>query len=267
MPLASLATFDSFAVRGDAGALRARSLIEEVPVALTAGGSTLAVMMATPADLEDFALGFCLGEGAIADPREFEGVEILHFDEGVEVRMTLAPTAEERFLKRRRMMAGPVGCGLCGLESLIEAAHRPPEVTAAGSIGPRAIAAALQGLSVAQRLHGATRSAHGAGLWDCRRGRLTLMREDVGRHNALDKLFGAAMREGLAPDQTAVVLTSRVSVELIQKCARFGAPILIAMSAPTTLAVRAAETAGLTLIGVARDDGFEAFTRRDRLEF
>lgn len=254
------------AYRRSAGEPGSRALIEETPVALTASGSTLAVMMATPSDLEDFALGFCLSEGVARRASEVEEMEVLAFDEGIELRLSLTPEAERRFHARRRNLMGPTGCGLCGVESLAAAVAPSPEVTTPGRISAASIRAALGALDAAQRLHAATRAAHGAALWDCRERRLLALREDVGRHNALDKLAGAVARRGLPLDGTAVLMTSRVSVELVQKAAWLGAPILIALSAPTTLAVRAAERAGLTLIGVARSDGFEAFTRPDRLE-
>jgi formate dehydrogenase accessory protein FdhD len=180
--------------------------------------------------------------------------------------MWLAPARADALAERRRHMAGPVGCGLCGLDSL-EAALRPAaRLTAAGPrLARHDITAALAALRETQALHDTTRAVHAAGLYTPGRG-LLAAREDVGRHNALDKLAGAAARRELDTSQSAVVLTSRVSVDLVQKTARLGAPVLIAVSAPTAHAVRLADEAGLTLIASARDDGFEVYTHPNRLD-
>jgi FdhD protein len=160
-------------------------------------------------------------------------------------------------------MVGPSGCGLCGVESLESAVPTPPRVTSEVTLAPADIDAAVRAATRAQALGSATRACHAAGAW--RRGAgLVALREDVGRHNALDKLVGALARAGeAAPD--VVVLTSRVSVEMVQKTAVLGAPVLVAISAPTSLAVATAEAAGITLIAVARDDGFEVFTHPGRI--
>lgn len=243
----------------DAGA---RVTAEETPVALVHDGSTTAVMMATPADLEDFAIGFSLTEGVVASLADIRGLEVAASDLGVEVRMWLAPARAAQVAARRRRLAGPTGCGLCGVESLAEASRPPTRIESALRVAPAALLAAMQALSEAQELGRRTRAAHAAGFWA--HGELVAMREDVGRHNALDKLVGALARQDRAPDGV-VLLTSRVSVEMVQKTAALGAPILCAVSAPTTLAVRSAEAAGLTLVAVARSDGLEVFTRPERL--
>lgn len=242
-----------------------RLLAEEVAVALVFDGSTQAVMMATPADLEDFALGFALTE-ALARPEEVDSLEVLREGPGIELRLWLRPGAGARLAARRRAMAGPVGCGLCGIESLEEALRPPPALPA----GPRAllppeeVVAAMAALAPAQPLHAATRGAHAAGFWVPGRG-LVALREDVGRHNALDKLAGALLAAGERPGAGAVVMSSRASVDLVQKAARLGAPVLVANGAPTAEAVRSAEGAGLTLIAFARGDGFEIFTCPERI--
>ena len=243
----------------------AREIPEETPVALVYDASTYAVMMATPADLEDFAVGFSLTEGVVDTPGEIRGLEIVDQPLGVEIRMWLAPNRAARLAARRRMMAGPTGCGLCGIDSLEQAVRRwPPVDGAAVRITPHEILAAMAALTAAQPLGAATRAAHAAGYWRPGQG-LVAAREDVGRHNALDKLIGALARAGERGDDGAVLLTSRVSIEMVQKTARLGAPILIAVSAPTALAIRTAEEAGVTLIAVAREDGFEIFTHPQRL--
>jgi FdhD protein len=240
-----------------------RVLPAETPVALVHDASTTAVMMATPADLEDFAVGFSLTEGVVERADQIRSIEIVETEVGVEVRMWLEPGVGAALTARRRRMAGPTGCGLCGIDSLTEAARTPRPVEAALTLSSSQIQQALAALSGQQALGGLTRAVHAAGFWSPSDG-LVAAREDVGRHNALDKLAGALARAG-AGATGAVVLTSRVSVEMVQKTAAIGAPILIAVSAPTALAVRTAEAAGITLVAVARADGFEVFTRPERI--
>jgi FdhD protein len=222
------------------------------------------VMMATPADLEDFAAGFTLAEGIVAHPGEIEELEVIHTPLGIELRMWIGAGCLGALEARRRRLAGPTGCGMCGLESLAQATRSLPPVPEGPCLAPADIGAAMASLAPAQRLHGATRAMHAAGFWQPGRG-LVALREDVGRHNALDKLAGAMARGGIDASAGVLALTSRVSVELVQKAARMGAPVLAAISAPTALALQAAEAAGLTVIGVARDDGFEVFTGAHRL--
>ncbi|RAH98352.1 formate dehydrogenase accessory sulfurtransferase FdhD [Acuticoccus sediminis] len=243
-----------------------RHLPEETPVAITYRGSTHAVMMATPADLEDFATGFSLSEGAAATAADVLGTEILEWDEGVELRVTLSDDAGTRVAERRRAMAGPVGCGLCGLDSLAEAARLPPPVVTDATFSARDLVEATATLSSFQTLNGVTRAMHAAAFWSPRRA-IETVREDVGRHNALDKLSGALARTGCDAAGGAVIMTSRVSVELVQKTAILGAPVLVAISAPTALAVRVATAAGVTLACVTRRDGFDVFTHPDRIRF
>jgi len=241
-----------------------RLIAGETPVALVHDASTTAVMMATPADLEDLALGFTLTERIVATLDEIQGVDIVENELGIEARIWLKPGSGAAFAERRRQIAGPTGCGLCGLDSLSQAVRAPPQVGRALNLAPGDIQSALAALAPAQTLGAATRAVHAAAWWTKADGLLAI-REDVGRHNALDKLVGAlARRDPATPG--VLVLTSRVSVEMVQKAAVLGAEILVAVSAPTTLAVRTAEAAGITLIGIARDDGFEVFTCPERLE-
>jgi FdhD protein len=241
-----------------------RAIPEETAVALTYNKASFAVMMATPRDLEDFALGFSLTEGIVCAPGEIEEIEIVRRARGMEARMWLVPDRLAAFDQRRRHIAGPVGCGLCGLESLEAAMRDVPRVRTDARLTPTMIAAALAALAPAQALHRETAAVHAAGFWHPARG-LIAAREDVGRHNALDKLVGAVARAGQDPDGGAVLLTSRVSVEMIQKAAVLGAPVVVAVSAPSALALRSAKAAGITLVAVARRDGFEVFTHARRI--
>jgi FdhD protein len=238
-----------------------RVLPEEVAVALSFNGTTQAVMMATPADLVDFGYGFALTEG-IAGPEDILSVEIEPLPRGHDVQVWLKPEAEARLAARRRTMSGPVGCGLCGIDSVEQALRDVPVVQpSAFRMTPAQVLAAVAALPGEQRLHDATRAVHGAAFWN---GRVLLAREDVGRHNALDKLVGAMVRTG-TPPEGAVILTSRVSTDMVQKVAMLGAPMIIAVSAPTAEAVALAETSGITLIALARGDRFEVFSHSDRL--
>ena len=254
----------SLARRGGVSFATTRVVPDEQAVAFTSNGSTHAVMMATPADLEDFAVGFALTEGLIESRSEIENLEIVTMPLGIEARVWLKGDRAEAYAKRRRSMAGPTGCGLCGIESL-EAAMRPlSKVTADLKVSPQSIVAAMASLDPAQTLNDQTHAVHGAAFWTEREG-LVAVREDVGRHNALDKLIGALVRAGRTAANGLVLMTSRVSIELIQKAARLNAPVLVAVSAPTAAAIRLADEAGITLVAVARRQDFEAFTHTERL--
>jgi FdhD protein len=220
-------------------------------------------MMATPADLEEFALGFSLTEGIVTRAEEIEAVEVLQQSEGVVLRIALAAARADVLWERRRYLAGPSGCGLCGIESPAQALRATPRVASALTLSCDAVGEAMARLSRLQTLNSETRAVHAAGFWHGRHGLLAL-REDVGRHNALDKVAGALARRGVAAADGAILLTSRISVEMVQKAAMIGAPVVIAVSAPTTLAVRVAEEAGITLAAIARADGFEIFTHAHR---
>ncbi|TXI02635.1 MAG: formate dehydrogenase accessory sulfurtransferase FdhD [Pseudorhodobacter sp.] len=247
-------------VFGRGGAGSSRELPAEVAVALSYNGSTQAVMMATPADLVDFAYGFSLTEG-IATRDEIDSIDVVETDLGIDLQIWLKAPAEERQRARRRSMAGPVGCGLCGIDSLEEAARKPRVVPDSGfAMTPREIMQAMTDLTAHQPLHDITRAAHAAAFWS---DGIKATREDVGRHNALDKLIGAVGEIPHPPG--AVVLTCRTSIDMVQKCAAAGFPILIAASAPTATAVEMADAAGITLVALARPDGFEVFTHPNRI--
>ncbi|MDH4441721.1 MAG: formate dehydrogenase accessory sulfurtransferase FdhD [Rhizobium sp.] len=242
-----------------------RSVPEEIPVAFSYGGSTHAVMMATPTDLDDFAVGFSLAEGIIERAEQILSIEAVEVDAGIDLQITLEVDTAEALVSRRRRMAGPVGCGLCGIESIEQATRSVPLIAEDGfRLSPRDLVEAMRLLGAQQVLNRETRAVHGAGFYIPGRG-LVALREDVGRHNALDKLVGAVLRGGFNPATGLVAVTSRLSVEMVQKAAILGSPILAAISVPTALAIRTAEQAGLTLVGIARDDDFEIFTRADRL--
>ncbi|WP_372611205.1 formate dehydrogenase accessory sulfurtransferase FdhD [Aquicoccus sp.] len=248
------------------GAVRVhRTLPEESAVAMVYDGTTQAVMMATPADITDFALGFSLGEGIVDDPAQIEEIEVAPQENGIEARMWLHPDRRAALEARRRYMAGPVGCGLCGIDSLSEATRPLPPVSGDALRLARAeVAQAADALRAHQPLHDQTHASHAAGFIVPGQG-IVMAREDVGRHNALDKLIGALARARIAPASGAFVLTSRLSVELVQKCAMAGGPALVAVSAPTAHALRLAEGAGITLAAFARGGGFDVYSHPHRI--
>lgn len=241
-----------------------RTLPEEVPVALVFNGTTQAVMMASPADLADFALGFALTEGIVTDPSQVDDFEIVEHAQGIEARFLLEDVRAKALSARRRFMAGPVGCGLCGIDSLDQALRRVPRVTSDLRLKVAEVARATDALRRHQRLHDMTRATHAAGFMTSGRS-VFMAREDVGRHNALDKLIGALAHEGLDASQGAAVMTSRLSIELVQKCALAGIPVLVAVSAPTGAAVRLAQEAGITLAAFARSGGFDIYSHPHRI--
>ncbi len=241
-----------------------RATPEESAIALVYDGSTQAVMMASPQDVEDFAVGFSLTEGIVADASEIESLDVVVHELGLEARMWLAKEPSRALGSRRRNLAGPTGCGLCGVDSLEQAAKPARKIVADGAFSAADIHAALEALQRAQTLNFETRAVHGAGFYRPGEG-LLAVREDVGRHNALDKLAGHLARSSVDAARGFVVLSSRVSVEMVQKTAMIGAPLLVAVSAPTALGVRMAEEAGITLVAIARGDGFEVFTHPRRV--
>jgi len=242
-----------------------RMVPEETPVAFSFAGTTHAVMMASPADFEDFALGFSLTEGIIDQPEEIEAIEVEDHGAGIDIQIRLKDKANDRFQARRRRLAGPVGCGLCGIESIEEAMRSVDDVGRdAITLSAADIVQSVKLLSKVQPMHAETGAVHAAGFYVPGKG-IVQAREDVGRHNALDKLAGALSKKGINGADGAVVVTSRVSVEMVQKTAAIGASFIIAVSAPTALAVRTAEEAGMTLVALVRGEDFDVFTLPERV--
>ena len=232
-----------------------RATIVEAPIAIEINGLAYAVMMATPADLDDFALGFCLSEQLIAVPTQFEGCEASELERGWLLRITLAGDCAAPLVERARLRLTEGSCGLCGIESLDQVLRPLPSVTATIDITDRAIFAAGAALRERQPLGRATGAAHAAAF--CRAdGTILTVREDVGRHNAFDKLIGALARAGLSPTDGFVLLSARCSFELVQKAVLAGVPLLATVSAASTLALEAAQAHGLRLVSLLRNDSF-----------
>ena len=231
----------------------------EVPVNIVYATLPYAVMMASPGDFEDFAVGFSVTEGIVADAGEVRGVAVSVVPRGVVVDVELVPAALRRHMARRRSMAGRTGCGVCGIESLEQLPAARPVMAAGAAVGWAVIRRALLELEGRQVLHAATRAVHAA-AWCAADGAILLVREDVGRHNALDKLIGGCLRAGLGAGDGFVVLTSRCSFEMVEKVAAFGAGTVVAISAPTSLAIERAAALGVRLVAVARPDGAIGFT-------
>lgn len=258
------------------GVLKAsqRQVAEELPVAFSYGGTTHAVMMASPQDIEDFAIGFSLCEGIIAQASEIGAMDIQSFPAGIDVQMQLSDLKRDALTARRRHMAGPVGCGLCGIESITEAVREfPPVADSDFTLSSEQIVQAAEQMWDLQILHRATGAVHAAGFYQAHQtsGEILAVREDVGRHNALDKLAGFLLRgagkaENADPARGAVVVTSRVSLEMVQKTAAIRSPVIMAISAPTALAIRTAEALNITLVALVRGAEFDVYTHPHRIK-
>ncbi|PHV12157.1 formate dehydrogenase accessory sulfurtransferase FdhD [Chitinimonas sp. BJB300] len=239
---------------------RAESLAEETPIALVYNGISQAVMMATPLDLEDFVLGFSLSEGIIAHAGELLDIESVSSERGISMELRITEARFQQLKARRRSLTGRTGCGLCGQETLEQAIRPIPKVNSNYSLAPAEVSQAVAHLSTQQPLNAITGAVHAAGLWQHS---AFLLREDVGRHNALDKLIGAyawlTTRDGL------VVISSRASYEMVHKVATAGFAIVAAISAPTALAVKLADEAGVCLIGFTRESRMTVYTHPQRL--
>ncbi len=230
-----------------------RAVAVETAINIVYGDAPYAVMMTTPADIEDFVVGFSITEGVVERADEIRGVEIVQSHDGYVVSASLKPDALRRHLARRRNLSGRTSCGLCGVESLDQIPSASGRVRGA-AIRASAFASALQALADRQPLFAETRATHAA-AWCDGQGAVSLVREDVGRHNALDKMIGACLRARIAPADGFVLITSRCSFEMIEKTAIFGAATLVSVSAPTSLAIDRAKALGVTLVAVARNDG------------
>lgn len=250
-------------VRGGIEGTRTHDLVaEEIPVAMVYNGVSHAVMMASPCDLEDFALGFCLSEGILQRPDQLFSIEIKPGENGIEVDMHISGDCYARLREQRRNMAGRTGCGLCGTESLAHVVRTLERMAPQPLPGNEAVQEALQNLKKHQPLQLQTGATHGA-AWCDAQGRIVLAREDVGRHNALDKLIGARLREygDQAFGEGFALISSRASFEMVQKSASVGISTLVAVSAPTALAIREAQKSGMNLIGFARPGRHVIYTR------
>jgi len=266
-------TFSAYAtceypvIRVSASVLTSQSdmIAEEVPVALVYNGVSHAVMLATPQDLEDFALGFSLSEGILDAPSDLYSVEVVQQLQGIELQLDVATLCFARLKEKRRSMTGRTGCGLCGSESLAQALRMPMQKLIKRTvISSKVITLAFHNIREQQKLQALTGATH-ASAWVNSAGEIEILREDVGRHNALDKLVGAMAKRDLASDGF-VLTTSRASYEMVQKTVNAGVNILVAISAPTGLAVRVADKLGLTLIGFARDNSYVVYSHAENIQ-
>lgn len=233
-------------------------LAEEMPVALEYNGVAHAVMLATPSDLEEFALGFSLSEGIIASAQECYEIDVEHGTEGITLHLRIGNAAFMMLKERRRSLAGRTGCGLCGAESLRQVLRPLPRLTSGDRLSARSIQGALRSLQTLQPLQQITGGTHAA-IWCTPDGNVRAGFEDVGRHNALDKLIGGMAKASIDYRNGFALITSRASVEMVQKAATMGMPALVAISAPTGLAVRTAQDCGMTLIAFARGEDFVGY--------
>jgi FdhD protein len=249
---------------GDKHANQDDCIAEEAPIALMYNGEPHAVMLATPLDLEDFALGFSLTEAIVASPGEVESIKVYQRSEGIEVRLRIPEARCAGAAEKGRNLAGRTGCGLCGARTLQQAMRRPGPVGQGVQVSAPELIRVLAELSEHQRLNRITGAVHAA-AWAVPGQGIQWVREDIGRHNALDKLIGALARQGVDFGSGFVVVTSRASYEMVQKCASVGIGFLAAISAPTGLAVRLAEDAGVTLVGFARGDKHVVYANPQRL--
>ena len=240
-----------------------RATPTETAIGLSFDGRPHTVLMATPADIEDLAVGFTLTEG-VAAYGDIGEVTVKAAAEGVLVDLRLSPSSRVR-KARPRTLEGRSSCGLCGVQRLADAARPLPLVVSEQRFHPWAVQRAVAALGQRQRLGRLTRATHAA-AFAAADGQLGPVREDIGRHNALDKLAGGLSRAGIDPAAGFVVVTSRCSFEMVEKTARLGCPMIVAISAPTDLAIRKAEEAGIALVALARDDGHTVFSRADRME-
>jgi len=240
------------------------AIAEEVPIALVYNDRPHVVMMATPRDLDDFVLGFSLSENVIGGAGELASIETQTLLEGIEVRMRIPDERAEALESRRRNLTGRTSCGLCGAQALEDAVRQPPKVGGGPSIDNDILHRALAQMHDLQPLNVATGATHAA-AWAHSDGTIALLREDVGRHNALDKLIGAMAKARENVDDGFLVVTSRASYEMVQKSATIGIALLAAISAPTALAIHLAEETGMTLIGFARPEGHVVYARPERI--
>jgi FdhD protein len=240
------------------------AIAEEVPIALLYNDRPHVVMMATPRDLDDFALGFSLSEAIIGAADELSSIGTQTLLEGIEVRLRIPDARAQALEKRHRNLTGRTSCGLCGAQALEDAVRQPPHVGAGPRIDAETLHRTLEQLHDRQPLNVATGATHAA-AWARLDGDVALLREDVGRHNALDKLIGAMAKSNERVDDGFLVVTSRASYEMVQKSATVGIALLAAISAPTALAIHLAEETGMTLVGFARPEGHVVYANPERI--
>jgi FdhD protein len=243
---------------------RTEQVAEETPVAIVYNGIPHVVMMATPSDLEDFALGFSITEELIRSPADLTSIQVVRYGQGIEIQATVAPECEATIASRNRRLTGRTGCGICGTDSIEGVLKQLHPVASSATVTTAVLENACRLLVGHQALNSAAGAVHAAG-WASLAGEVQLAREDVGRHNALDKLIGAMLARGVDPRSGFLVVTSRASFEMVQKATVFGAALLTAISGPTGLAVRIAEQAGLTLVGFARAGRLTVYTHGARV--
>ena len=237
----------------------------EIPVALTYNKRSHVVMMVTPTSLEDFAMGFSLTEGIIDGPADILDISVLAREKGLELAITVNQASFSRLDAQRRNLVGKTGCGLCGAETLDQAMRNPAVVTSEVSLSANALQIAVQSLNDHQPLQMLTGAVHGA-AWCSTSGEIQELREDVGRHNALDKLIGYLIRSGFNPAEGFLLVSSRASYEMVYKAAAAGVEVLVAVSAPTTLAIDFAHRSGITLVGFARPGRHNVYTFEKRIQ-
>ena len=260
---APVVSHDFERISADAREAETASLAAEVPVALVYNGRPHAVMMCTPADLEDFAIGFTVTE-LIAPAGDIRRTDVVKYARGIELQIEIPADAAERLSERTRAMTGRTGCGLCGVEVIGDALREPRLIASSLKVSRQALWRAGETLGAQQPLNRDTNAIHAA-AWAAADGTLRIVREDVGRHNALDKVIGALARERIDASAGFVVVTSRASYELVQKAAVANIPLLAAVSRPTVLAVELAETAGITLVGLLRGRTANVYAHVERI--
>ncbi len=261
---ATFATFDIVKWRNGNYQQTQDKIAEEVPIAFVYNGISHAVMLATPSDLEDFALGFSLTEGILGNAKELYSCDVTPEASGIRVELEIASERLWVLKEKRRSLAGRTGCGLCGTETLSQAIRMPPPVNSEAQFDITTLHAAFAQMAQQQVLQQATGATHAA-AWLTKEGELMLLREDVGRHNALDKLIGALSRKNIQTASGCIIVTSRASYEMVQKTASAGIGLLAAISAPTALAVRIARSTGLTLVGFVRNNGHVVYAHPERI--
>jgi len=240
------------------------SIASEVPVAFTYNRQSHVVMMATPLDLEDFAVGFSITEGLVGGVDDIDGIRIIPRTGGIELAITISEDWFDRLATQRRNLVGRTGCGLCGAENIEQALREPAPVTTHIKVSNAGLQCAVADLENHQPLQAETGASHGA-AWCDLDGTIITVREDVGRHNALDKLIGSLVRDGYQPHNGFVLVSSRASYEMVYKTASAGIELMMAVSAPTTLAVDFAERSGVTLVGFARPGRHNVYTFPQRI--